>query len=56
MLVWVVMVLAVVVVFGGFAADEEKWLHIGKDSQKMPQCDGYKDFLKKNLNKADIIR
>ena len=51
-----VMVLAVVVVFGGFAADEEKRLHIGNYSQKMPQCDDYKDFLKKNLNKADIIR
>ena len=50
------MVLAVVVVFGGFAADEEKRLHIGNYSQKMPQCDDYKDFLKKNLNKADIIR
>ena len=38
------------------AADEGKWLHIGNDSQEMPQGDNYKDFLKNNSNKADLIR
>ena len=30
--------------------------HIGNDSQEMPQGHDYQDFLKKNLNKADLIR
>ena len=38
------------------AAGERKRAHIGNDSQEMLQCDCYKDFLKSNLNKADLIR
>ena len=37
-------------------AGEGKRLHIEHDSQEMPQGDDYKDFLKKNLKKADLIR
>ena len=33
-----------------------KRLHIGNDSQEMPQGGDYKDFLKSNLKKADLIR
>ena len=49
MLVVVVMVVVEVVMFGGFAAGEEKRLHIGSDSHEMPQWDDYKDFLKNNI-------
>ena len=52
----VVVVVMVVVVFGGFAASEEKRLHIGNNSQEMPHGDDYKDFLKNNLNKVNLIR
>ena len=38
------------------AAGEGKRLHIGNDSQEMPEGDDYKYFLKNNLNKADLIR
>ena len=38
------------------AASEGKLLHIGNDSQEMPEGGDYKDFLKNNLNKADLIR
>ena len=38
------------------AAGEGKRLDIENDSQEMPQGNDYKAFLKKNLNKADIIR
>ena len=31
-------------------------LHIGNDSQEMPQGGDYKDLLKSNLKKADLIR
>ena len=48
-------VMVVVVVSHGFAAGKEKRLHIGNDSQDMPQGDDYQDLLKRNLNKADII-
>ena len=54
MFVAVVMVTAVSV--GGFAAAEEKWLQVGNDPQEMPQGGHCRDFLKNNLNKADIIR
>ena len=37
-------------------AGEEKRLHIGNDSQDMSQGSDYKDLLKSNLNKADLIR
>ena len=43
------MVVVEVVMFGGFAAVEEKRLHIGSDSHEMPQGDDYKDFLKNNI-------
>ena len=52
----VVKVMVKVVVLVGFAAGEEKRLHIGNNSQEITQCDNYKDFLKSNLNKADLIR
>ena len=52
----VVIVMVKVVVFVGFAAGVEKRLHIGNNSQEMTQCDDYKDFLKSNLKKADLIR
>ena len=38
------------------AAGEGKRLHIGNDTQEMPQGEDYKYFLKNNLNKADLIR
>ena len=38
------------------AGTEGKRVHIGSDSQEMPQGDDYKDFLKNSLNKADLIR
>ena len=47
--------MVVVMVSDGFTADKEKRLHIGNDSQDMSQGDDYKDLLKRNLNKADII-
>ena len=47
-----VMVVVVVVLFGRFATGQEKRLHIGNDSQEMPQDGDYKDFLKKNLNRG----
>ena len=37
-------------------AGEGNRLHIGGDSQEMPQGDDYKSFLKNNINKADFIR
>ena len=37
-------------------ASKGKRLHIGNDSQEMSQGDDYKDFLKNNLNKTDLIR
>ena len=40
------LLLVVVVVFGGFVAGEVKRLHIGNDSQEMPQGGDYKDFFK----------
>ena len=49
-------VLMVVVVFGGFVAGQEKRLHIGIDSQEIPHGDEYKDILKNNLKKSDLIR
>ena len=48
-------VVMVVVVFGGFVAGQEKRLHIGIDSQEIPHGDEYKDILKNNLNKSDLI-
>ena len=36
-------------------AGEEKLLNIGNDSQDMSQGSDYKDLLKSNLNKADLI-
>ena len=41
---------------GSFAASEEKGLHIGSNSQEMSPGDDCQDFLKNNLNKADLIR
>ena len=38
------------------AAGEGKQLYIGHNSQEMPKGDGCKEFLKNNLNKADLIR
>ena len=38
------------------AAGEGKQLHIGHDSQEIPKGDGCREFLKKNLNQADLIR
>ena len=38
------------------AAGEGKQLHIGYDSQEIRKGDGYREFLKKNLNQADLIR
>ena len=52
----VVVVVMVVVVFGGFVAGQDKRLHIGIDSQEIPHGDEYKDILKNNLNKSDLIR
>ena len=37
-------------------ASKGKRLHNGNDSQEMSQGDDYKDFLKNNLNKTDLIR
>ena len=53
---FVAVVMVTVVLVGGFAAAEEKRLHIGNDPQEMPQGDDCRDFLKSNLNRADIIR
>ena len=50
-----VVVIVAVVMSGGFAAGKEKRLHSGKDCQDMSQGDDYKDLLKRNLNKEDII-
>ena len=38
------------------AAGEGKRLHIGNGSQEMLQVNDYKEFLKNNLSKADLIR
>ena len=44
----VAMVVVVVVVVFGLEAGEEKRLHIGNDSQEMPQDHDYKNFLRNN--------
>ena len=44
----VAMVVVVVVVVFGLEAGEEKQLHIGNDSQEMPQDHDYKNFLRNN--------
>ena len=49
-------VVVVVVVFGCFVAGKGKRLHIGNDSQEIPQGNDYKYFLKNNLKKAGVIR
>ena len=48
MLMVVAMVVVVVVVVFGLEAGEEKQLHIGNDSQEMPQDHDYKNFLRNN--------
>ena len=53
---FVAVVMVAVVLVGGFAAAEEKRLHIGNDPQETPQGDDCRDFLKNSLNRADIIR
>ena len=33
-----------------------RWLHIGNDLQDMPQGNEYQDFLRNNLNKAELMK